>query len=561
MKRSAAFALLATFLFSMFLRLLPLTKHLFWGADIGEYYYISEQLVANGYVSETYSGWGFAYPYFPGMEIVVASSSLLGMELSMAMSLMVPVLASIIVFPVFLITIEITRSDRAALIAAAFLAVAMPHVYATSHPMPAAIGDLLFAVCLLLFLKWLRHPKFGLLLFPATLALIVTHHLSTYFLLISLTSGILLVQLLRNRTSAQRLTREVVYVLFTVIVAISYWFVGSPGFIETVTSGEPIFSPILIALLLVALAIAILVVCSRRRLIPSLVFRYPTHGRALAVYVLVLATGFLILLVSVLVVVPGTNVNLPAIAVLLFLPFILFIAFTGPGSRPISFRHRGLYPLAWILVIALSTLIGVFTSSRVLIPYRHMEYLMFPLSILIGVGFIHAFGLVHLPRSGARTGIAITVVLGLVTTNAMIAFPPRDVIAGYEEGTSPKAVSLAYWSSGRVDDLVAADHRVSSVLFGFGDVDATWDTARLVFHSPDFEGARVELENLDSPSRRRTVRFVALDLDTIDGVLLYTWNPAEAMSEEAVSKFEESPFQKLYDDGYSKLFFLNWGLA
>jgi hypothetical protein len=33
------------------------------------------------------------------------------------------------------------------------------------------------------------------------------------------------------------------------------------------------------------------------------------------------------------------------------------------------------------------------------------------------------------------------------------------------------------------------------------------------------------------------------------------------MSDEAVEKFEAAPFQKMYDDGYSSLFLINWGLT
>ncbi|MFQ5909520.1 MAG: hypothetical protein ACE5IJ_02225 [Thermoplasmata archaeon] len=562
MKRSTTFALLAIFLFSMFLRLLPLTRYLFWGADIGEYYHISTQLTTDGSISETYGGWGFAYPFFPGMEIVVAGSSLLGMELSLALSLIIPILASLIVFPGFLLTTEITRDDRAGLVAAAFLAVVMPHVYPTSHPMPAALGDLLFATCLFLFYKWLKNPKFGFLLFPATLALIVTHHLSTYFLLISLIFGIFLVQLLRNRTSNARLARELAYILFTAITVLLYWFVASPGFTERIALSEGfLFSPVLLGMLALASVVALLVVHSRRRFFPNLVFRYPTYRRTLASYASVFAVTLLILLVSALVVVPGTTVDLPSMAAVLFFPLILFASFAGPGTRPMSMRQGGLYPLAWTLAISLSTLAGIFASSKVLIPYRHIEYLMFPLAILAGVGFAHTSGLIHFEGNRKRTSLVTAFGLGLVLTNAFAAYPPRDIMAGYDEGMRPELVSLARWSGEYADDLTAADHRVSSMLFGFGDVDATWDTATLIFHSPDFEDAKAELEEVDSPSGMRRAIFVAFDQGTVDGVQLYPWDPAEPMSDAAVSKFEEPPFQRVYDDGYSKLYYLNWGLA
>jgi hypothetical protein len=33
------------------------------------------------------------------------------------------------------------------------------------------------------------------------------------------------------------------------------------------------------------------------------------------------------------------------------------------------------------------------------------------------------------------------------------------------------------------------------------------------------------------------------------------------MSDEAIGKFEDAPFQKMYDDGYSSFFRINWGLT
>ncbi|MCK4366509.1 MAG: hypothetical protein KAW84_01005 [Thermoplasmata archaeon] len=562
MRKSIAFALLAVFIFSMFLRLFPLTRCLFWGADIGEYYHISSQLVADGSIPGTYGGWGFAYPSFPGMEIVVAVSSLLGMELSMSLSVAIPVLASLVVFPVFLITTETTGDARAGLIAAAFIAVVMPHVYATSHPMPASMGDLLFAACLLLFLKWLRNPKFGFLLFPVTLVLIVTHHLSTYFLLITLVFGVFLVQLLRNKTSKEVLTRELAYVLFTAVMAALFWFAWAPGFVEGVVSSESVFlSPLLFGLLIVALTAGVFIVYAKRKLLPNLVLRYPTYRRAVVTLTVVFLISLSILLVNALVVVPGTTINLTPDVAILFLPLVLFISFAGPGSRPISFNRGGVYPFAWTLAISVSTLAGLAISSEALLPYRHMEYLMLPVAVLAGLGVVHAFGLIHFTGNRRRAGLAAAVALGLVATNAAVAYPPRDLMGGWEESIKPEVVSLALWTGEHTVGLVAADHRVSTVLFGFGGVDATWDTVTLVFHAEDFEGAREELESVDSPSGRQRAVYVAFDSDTVAGVLLYPWDPAEPMSDEAVEKFEELPFQKMYEDGYSSLFLINWGLT
>ncbi|UCD91634.1 MAG: hypothetical protein JSV43_05120, partial [Methanobacteriota archaeon] len=70
MRKSTGFALLSIFLVAIFLRLLPLSRHLFWGADFGEYYFLTNDLVSSGNLTLPYFGWGFTYPYFPGMFIL-----------------------------------------------------------------------------------------------------------------------------------------------------------------------------------------------------------------------------------------------------------------------------------------------------------------------------------------------------------------------------------------------------------------------------------------------------------------------------------------------------------
>lgn len=561
MRRSTASLLLAIFLVSVFLRLYPLTSYILWGADIGEYHYLTHTIIENGSLPSSYDGWGFAYPLFPGMEILTAAASFSGMGLSLALSTVIPILASLIVFPVFVMTAGIMRDDRAGLIAAAFIAVAMPHVYATSHPMPGALGDLLFATCLLLFIKWLKYPKFGWLLFPATLALILTHHLSTYFLLICLVLGVFTVQLLRNRTSKTIMARELSYILFALLVTLFFWFVASPEFVEGVSSSESVlFSPLLLAGLAIVAAIALSVILARRRLVPTLVIRFPTNGRSFALFGVVLATSTAILLVNAFVITPGTSIELSPVIALLFLPLVLFISFAGPGTRPLGFFRGGHYPLAWVLAISFSTLAGVAMSSTVLIPYRHMQYLMIPLAILAGVGFIYVSGLAHRERSARRLGVATAVALVLVGTNAAVAYPPRELIAGYQEGLLPEALTVALWSDGNIDGLVAADHVASTVLFGFGGVHPTWDTASQVFRSPDFDGARDELTGVETPSGSGRIDWVILNRDTEEGVFLHPWDPSTPMTWEAVEKFGEEPFQLLLDDGYSRVYFINWGL-
>ena len=67
MKKWVMLSLFMVFLLAMFMRLFPLTQYAIWGSDTGEYFHITSQLTSDGYISTDYDGWGFGYPYFPGM--------------------------------------------------------------------------------------------------------------------------------------------------------------------------------------------------------------------------------------------------------------------------------------------------------------------------------------------------------------------------------------------------------------------------------------------------------------------------------------------------------------
>ncbi len=73
MRRSTAFALLAIVLTSTFVRLGPLLRSLYWGADIGEYFALLQALVARGVMPTRYLGWGITYPVFPGLFLVLTT--------------------------------------------------------------------------------------------------------------------------------------------------------------------------------------------------------------------------------------------------------------------------------------------------------------------------------------------------------------------------------------------------------------------------------------------------------------------------------------------------------
>src|SRR3990172_7082161 len=160
MRTSPPLALLAIVVGAVTIRLSPLVSYLYWGADVGEYFAVLRGLVATGHVSTEYAGWGVTYPYFPGMFFVQgALADLAPLDLTTVVALLVPVLGALAVLPVFLLGARITGEAKVGLFAAAFVAVAMPHAYSTSHTAPSTLGDLLALASVLLFARVPRDPR------------------------------------------------------------------------------------------------------------------------------------------------------------------------------------------------------------------------------------------------------------------------------------------------------------------------------------------------------------------------------------------------------------------
>ena len=560
MRKWAASAVLAAFVLALLVRVSPLMRFPVWGSDAGEYYRIARDLVASGHVSTAYLGWGVTYPYFPGMFFVVGAIAFGGAELPAALNLAIPALGAFVVVPVFLIAAPRLRDDRPAVFAAALVAVAMPHAYATSHAIPATLGDLLVFTALAMALKARTDPRWLLLFGPTVPALVITHHLSAYFLAVALLLALVLRAMLMPTLPLTALAREVAVFGYVLGSALAFWFVyGGPwrNLIVAEASVQPWWL-LFVALGAGLLGVAIAIAARRRRPV-----RYrPTvpdlrHGTV--AYALGLGSMLSVVALGTLVIVPGTAILLSPVVPLMFLPLFVLLAFSATGRKALDLSRDGIDVTGWFLAFVLSAVAGIFVGPRVLVPYRHLEYIVVPLAILAGVGFIGTVDLAR-PRRGLRAA-AIATAAGLLAASAAAAIPPPVVLANWNEGMAPQAFDAPYWARTNIRGgaLVAADHRDSTLLFGFGNASATWDTARLTLLAPTFRDAQSEMASVSSPSGARRVEFVLIDADAERGAQLFPWEPAYPLRGEAVAKFSEPPFLKVFDSGFAQVYWVNWG--
>src|SRR5580658_2781578 len=235
---SAVVLLAGLSLLLVFLALEPLLSYALFGSDSGEYYRLTTTLLASGHLPTggSYTGWGTAYPDFPGMFMVAGGASgALGISAYSALTILVPVVAVLSVLPLFLLFRRLYPNDTVALLGAAIASIAMPRLFSIAHPAPLAIGDFLCVAALWMFVESRLDRRWYVPLALTSGALILTHHLSSYFFVVSALGGLVLLELWRPGLWSRRFpTRELVFVAVFATTTFVYWFYGTTSFVSKV---------------------------------------------------------------------------------------------------------------------------------------------------------------------------------------------------------------------------------------------------------------------------------------------------------------------------------------
>ena len=562
MRKSTAIALAAVTLIAITVRLSPLWSFLYWGSDTGEYFSILRALVRGGHVSTPYYGWGVTYPYFPGMFFAQSGVvELGGLDVPTTINLLVPVLGALAVLPMFLVARRMTDDDRFSLFAAAFLAGAIPVAYTTAHTAPATVGELLALAGLLCFVRLRTDGRAMVPLLLVTATLIATHHLSLYFFLSMVLGTVVVEGLARPWRWTPGSKREVAFAGALLAGTFVYWLGYATTFRDSILPDvniQPWWA--FLALFPAGLVLLAAITFARSRLRWRYRPRYPSLRRPATAYVSAAGAILVIGVVSVVIGVPGTTFQVPATGLLYFVPLVLLLSFAASGRRFVDFLPDGLQVNGWFVALLGSAVAGIVVAPRVLIPYRHTEYLMIPLAIFAGIGFFRLLDLAGL-RGGKRT-LVLGVCGLLLAANAVAGIPPPSTLAGWREGTIPAALDPAYWAREYATGLVVSDHQGSTTVFGFGGINATWDRTRAPFLTASLVipyDPYVGLRNISSPSGVKNGTYIWIDRDMESGLRLTPWESAEPMNSTVIARFDDSPFIKVFDNGYARLYWIAWG--
>ncbi|UCC92696.1 MAG: hypothetical protein JSW25_08535, partial [Thermoplasmata archaeon] len=351
-------------------------------------------------------------------------------------------------------------------------------------------------------------------------------------------------------------------------LATVYWLVVAETFREEVmidlagVSGYAMMALAWIALLVMFLVARLL---HRRRTVPIVPPFWGARllGLSLVVYFAVAVTVVMVVGVFGF---PGTDIEPGGDMVLYTLPTVAAFGLIVGASDVVLRRQGGHVPMAWVIAITGSFLIVVLLQNRILVPYRHIPYMVEAASVLIGFGAVHLFAMLRPHLDPGRPPVrhramAATIAVVMVAGLALTAYPPKAVMGGFQEGTTESELDATLWLGGGlpfpgadIEDLssgtVATDHRLSSMAFGLGDSMATWDTAGPVLHGePDDPDLWDALEDIDTPHGDRPVTAVVLSEDFRTGAALSQFESARPVEGAAWDKFSEPPFLRVYDGG------------
>ncbi|HLY76325.1 MAG TPA: hypothetical protein VKT21_00380 [Thermoplasmata archaeon] len=574
MNRTEFVWLLATACVLVFLALEPLLSFAVFGSDTGEYYLLTATLVSTGHFAAqypVYQGWGSAYPDFPGIfTIAGAVSGAVGADALSSLLYTIPILGALSVLPLFLLFRNLFRHDLVALLGAAFAGVAMPRMFILAHPAPQALGDLFVVAALWMYVEGRRDRRWYLPLALTSGALIVTHHLSSYFFLLAALGAVVLLELWRPGAWSHRFpTRELAFSAGFAVAMLAYWFYYAPRFLTITLAQIALVSAIPPPAFIAAAAGAVvvlgllLVVRRRRTTTRGGHTRFPSDRSTLTEILLVgagIAGGLALLLVLPL---PPGNQHTTTAELLYFAPYYLPIALAAGTRRLLSLSRLGSFTIAWLGVLALS--VGIAFAfpqiGTLLIPSRHVEFLAIPLGLLLalGLGRWIARAQDHAGRPAVIAGGCVAVLL--LAANAAIIYPPPSDLGGFQEGLTVQDQALWLWGGIGLlpQTAVASDHPISSMLFGFDGLAATWDTTPALFNGEQWAAAAAELHSSGAPSAPRAIEAVAVDATMHAGVALNPANRTLPLSPPAVQWLGGPPFIPIYESGPEVVYWVDWG--
>lgn len=551
-----------------------------------------------------YTGWGSSYNEFPLLYLINAFASwITGIDVLTIMPKLTPIFGGLSVLVFYFLAYELTKNKKIAMLSTLFFAVLPFHVYQTSHASPLTIGHFFMVLSLYLFLRYRQNTKYVFPLLISTMLLIMSHHLTTYFYLISL----ILIVFVENASVKEwtlTLKKDIFYIIAASLLIFSYWaLIAKTVFESFMRSGFSIggirLEPILIIIifyLLFACLFGIIKIIRRFNdyivrikptvkspiskfcikiiwpVYPFVKKKWPsTRSRILIFSVVILAVLIAMGYFSIFKM-PWTNFSFTIESIIYSLPLLVAIAFGFAGFRYTWHIENGLFIRGWILAIVISFLYALVTNNSIILAHRHPEYLMAPLAIVMvyGLGGIfsdpyskamfsklrnkkdiyvsYVSGKIKIPQKNRLIQLSVIFIL-VVSLTLSVYVVHRALNVAVEEITTEDVFAIE-WISENLDkntSTIASDHRLARMAEAYG-FNTTKDETIVTWTAENLEEYIDELIGVSKNHSRIT--HIIIDDKMKNDVIHVSRKIFFKMTNEtwttAYDKFSQQPFELIY---------------
>ena len=578
------------------IRSLPAWINAAWGCDFGIYYGLTNSLVENKELFNPYYGWGGSYQYFPVLYAITGAAHwITGIDVLTIMPKIAPIFGGLSVLIFYFIVYELIGDRKKAFLSSLLLAVLPFHVYQTSHASPLTVGHFFMMLSIYLFIKFRQDTKYIIPLFISTVLLIMSHHLTTYFYMISLIF-IVFVENASTKEWTPSLKKDVLYILAASGLIFSYWmFVATPVYERFMGGGLKIGaihidSSYIIILFYMLFFSMFGIIWLKRRFNLFRIKDKPTAKSAVIKFSLTVIICLTAMSIFSVVKLPWTNFSFTPLSIIYSIPLLLIIGFGVAGFRYTRFIRNGSFIRGWILALLLSFVYGLVTNNSIILPHRHLEYVMAPLSIIsiYGVGtiflnlnyekiFKFSRKLPHMPsiyfskksnRLQKRQLIYATVILLLVTANAVSVYPSHVALNASYEAITDEDLAVMKWMDENLDknnSIIASDHRLARIAEAVR-FNTTLDEASIIWIAENFTDYIHEIEGIDKNYSRIT--HLVIDDIMKDRVVHVGFGENFYMTNESYEKFSYQPFELVYrnatlnqdmeEENWAEVYAVNW---
>jgi len=613
-------------LVAIILRSIPAWIYAGWGNDFGIYYSITIKfLTIKNPLYDYPVVWGTSgYGSFPMLYmIILAAHYITGLSPHVLLLKVPPIIGGLTVVPLYFIAYELTKNRYMAVGAAFLLAINPVHVFQTSMPYFLTIGHFFLLLSIYYFIRWQRTSKRRYLayLFAASISLLLSHHLSNYIYIISIT-GITFTLSVFGNLPRKRIIENYLFITIFSGVTFAYWIIRVPGMINFIESPFRMMIPWygVLAMFYGFLLLLLFVSLNFRVHMSGKLWALMEHASVKRIFAISLLAGIAIFLFLAVVGLHGYRISI--VSVIYSIPFLLTMGFMGVGLGRLH-RDRVLlyYVGGWLGVIMLSAIASVITWAS-LEPWRHVEYMMEPMSIIGAYGIItvlksefknvsikkriiytfntpfyailnystneaqismpHFLRLkngyaTHQPLEHKKTvdvgknmQIAFAaVVIFILLMTGVTAIPFMNSISPPKQGISYVVMSGVTWlaENGNKNYTVATDHKIGTMIAAYG-FNSSFEYDYKIWNSTNWKSCMWELTGLNGTYP--PIGYVVITKYMWEhGVYGYNdlQNPIEPpvlMTNESYEKFKHEPFELVfynYTDDLSdwvQVYRVNW---